>query len=376
MLSASAKDRIDALRARIDALDLQLLDLLNQRARLATEIGEEKKKARGSFHVPAREQKIYQQLERCNQGPLPNQAVRHIFREIISASLALEKPLQVAYLGPRGTFTHLAGQKFFGYSAELRPVNSIKEVFESVEKGRYVYGVVPVENTTEGIVSHTLDMFAQSRVYISGEIQLQITHDLLSQNSDPVSINKIYSHPQALAQCERYLNRQGWQAETAYDTAGSAKLLAAAPEPGVAVIASRLAAEIYGLDILASGIEDMAFNYTRFFVVQPGDPPRAENAKTSLVFATSHSPGALVACLNEFASRGINLTKLESRPRRGRLWHYVFYLDFEGHWQDPAPREALVALLARATFVKLLGSYPAAPVPDVNGVAQAALLQI
>jgi prephenate dehydratase len=189
-------------------------------------------------------------------------------------------------------------------------------------------------------------------------------------------ITTVRSHPQALAQCERFLNRQGWQAETAYDTAGSAKMLSSEPESGVAVIASRLASEIYGLDILMPGIEDMAFNYTRFFVVQPGDPPHTENAKTSLVFATSHSPGALVACMNEFASRDINLTKLESRPRSGRLWHYVFYLDFEGHWQDPAPREALVALLARATFVKLLGSYPAAPVPDVNGVAQSVLLQI
>ena len=192
MSENSPKNPIDSLRTKIDSLDLELLDLLNQRARLATEIGKAKKIEQADFHVPAREREIYRQLEQRNQGPLPNQAIRHIFREIISASLALEKPLQVAYLGPRGTFTHLAGQKFFGYSAELRPVNSIKEVFESVEKGRYVYGVVPVENTTEGIVSHTLDMFAQSRVTISGEILLQITHDLLGQNSNPESISKIY----------------------------------------------------------------------------------------------------------------------------------------------------------------------------------------
>ena len=184
------------------------------------------------------------------------------------------------------------------------------------------------------------------------------------------------SHPQALAQCERFLNRNGWQAVPWYDTAGSAKELAATPAPGVAVIASKLAAEIYGLEVLAAGIEDLAFNYTRFFVIGRGDPPYSAAAKTSLVFATSHSPGALVACLDEFASRGINLTKLESRPRRNRPWHYVFYLDFEGHWQDEPCREALVALLARAAFVKLLGSYPAAPIPSIDGAAQSAILQI
>lgn len=283
----------------------------------------------------------------------------------------------VAFQGEHGAYSEEAIHQFFGAEVQTLPCRAFEDIFAAVEAGRATHGAVPVENSRAGSINKAYDLLLEHDLKVWGEILLRVRHHLMTMPGVTLDdIISVRSHPQALAQCERYLNRQGWQAETAYDTAGSAKQLAAAPEPGIAVIASRLASEIYGLDVLASGIEDIAFNYTRFFVVQPGDPPRTGDAKTSLVFATSHSPGALVACLNEFASRGINLTKLESRPRRGRLWHYVFYLDFEGHWQDPAPREALVALLGRATFVKLLGSYPAAPIPEVNGVAQAALLQI
>ncbi len=287
------------------------------------------------------------------------------------------KEIMVAFQGEHGAYSEEAVHQYFGNDVQTLPCRAFEDIFAAVEAGRATHGAVPVENSRAGSINKAYDLLLEHDLKVWGEILLRVRHNLMATPGMTLDdVTTVRSHPQALAQCERYLNRQGWQAETAYDTAGSAKDLAEASEPGVAVIASRLAAEIYGLDILASGVEDMAFNYTRFFIIRPGDPPYTEDAKTSLVFATSHSPGALVACMNEFASRDINLTKIESRPRSGRLWHYVFYLDFEGHWQDPGQREALVALLARATFVKLLGSYPAAPIPDVNGVAQSALLQI
>lgn len=289
----------------------------------------------------------------------------------------MSKEIIVAFQGEHGAYSEEAVHQYFGDDVQTLPCRSFEEIFAAVEAGRATHGAVPVENSRAGSINKAYDLLLEHDLKVWGEILLRVRHNLMTTPGATLEdITTVRSHPQALAQCERFLNRRGWQAETAYDTAGSAKLLAEASEPGVAVIASRLAADIYGLEVLVPGIEDMTFNYTRFFVVRPGDPPHTGDAKTSLVFATSHSPGALVACMNEFASRDINLTKLESRPRSGRLWHYVFYLDFEGHWQDQAPREALVELLARSTFVKLLGSYPAAPVPEVNGVSQSTLLQI
>ncbi len=283
----------------------------------------------------------------------------------------------VAFQGEHGAFSEEAIRQHFGPDVETLPCHAFADIFSAVEEGRATYGMVPVENSVAGSINKAYDLLLEHDLRIWGEVLLRVRHNLLAMpGTRPEDIEAVRSHPQALAQCERYLNRHGWRAIPWYDTAGSAKELAAQPEPGVAVIASRLAAEQYGLEILAPGIEDLDFNYTRFFVVGHGDPPRAHPAKTSLIFALPHSPGSLVACLNAFASRGINLTKLESRPRRNRPWHYVFYLDFEGHWQDEACREALVALLSQAAFVKLLGSYPAAPLPQDHETAQAELLQI
>lgn len=283
----------------------------------------------------------------------------------------------VAFQGEHGAFSEEAIRQHFGAEATTLPCHAFEEIFAAVEDGRAAYGALPVENSVAGSINKAYDLLLDHDLKVWGEVLLRVRHNLLALPGVSLDqITTVRSHPQALAQCERFLNRHGWQAVPWYDTAGSAKELAATPAPGVAVIASSLAAEIYGLEVLAAGIEDLAFNYTRFFIVGRGDPPPAERAKTSLVFATAHSPGALVACLNEFASRGINLTKLESRPRRNRPWHYVFYLDFEGHWQDEPCRAALVGLLARAAFIKLLGSYPAAALPDHNGTAQSALLQI
>lgn len=286
-------------------------------------------------------------------------------------------PPIVAFQGEHGAFSEEASRQHFGAEADTLPCHAFEDIFAAVEEGRADFGALPVENSVAGSINKAYDLLLDHDLKVWGEILLRVRHNLLALPGVTLDqITTVRSHPQALAQCERFLNRHGWQAVPWYDTAGSAKELAAAPAPGVAVIASKLAAEIYGLEILVAGIEDLAFNYTRFFVVGRGDPPFNARAKTSLVFATAHAPGALVACLNEFASRGINLTKLESRPRRNRPWHYVFYLDFEGHWQDETCRAALVGLLARAAFVKLLGSYPAAALPDPNGAAQSALLQI
>ena len=289
----------------------------------------------------------------------------------------MSKPGLVAFQGEHGAFSEEAIRQHFGDEAETLPCHAFEDIFAAVDEGQADYGAVPVENSVAGSINKAYDLLLEHDLKVWGEIFLRVRHNLMAPPGTRLEdIREVRSHPQALAQCERFLNRHGWRAKPWYDTAGSARDLAENPEPGVAVIASKLAAAIYGLEVLAPGIEDLTFNYTRFFIIGRGEPPYTPDAKTSLVFATAHSPGALVACLNEFASRGINLTKLESRPRRNRPWHYVFYLDFEGHWQDARQREALVALLARAAFVKLLGSYPAAKMPEISNGAQAELLQI
>lgn len=292
----------------------------------------------------------------------------------------------VAFQGEHGAYSEEAIHQHFGPAIDTLPCHTFEEIFAAVEQGQAQAGVVPVENSLAGSINKTYDLLLERDLHVVGEIFLRVRHNLLSLASTPLAaIAQVRSHPQALAQCERYLNQRGWRAIPWYDTAGSAKELAAHPEPGVAVIASALAAHTYGLAVLEEGVEDLDWNFTRFFVIGAhsqasllAEPDGASSVpcKTSLVFATPHTPGALHDCLGEFASRGINLTKLESRPRRNRPWNYVFYLDFEGDWRAPTCQQALVAVLARAAFVKLLGSYPAARMPEMNGVGQSALLQI
>ncbi|HXF69824.1 MAG TPA: prephenate dehydratase [Thermoflexus sp.] len=270
------------------------------------------------------------------------------------------RPPRVAFQGEPGAYSHEAALRFLGPALELLPCRTFAEVARAVESGRADFGILPVENSTAGSINAVYDLLLDRDLRIWGEVILRVRHCLLAPPGTSLAdIRVVRSHPQALEQCARFIERHGWEALAAPDTAGSARMLAEHPEPGVAAIAGRLAAERYGLTILAEGIEDDPENATRFFIVSTREPPRAERNKTSIVFSTRHVPGALHACLGEFASRGINLTKLESRPRRGRPWEYVFYVDFEGHWQDPPCREALLGLLQRASFVKLLGSYPA-----------------
>ncbi|MBK8045973.1 MAG: prephenate dehydratase [Anaerolineales bacterium] len=283
----------------------------------------------------------------------------------------------LAFQGEHGAYSEEACRRHFGADVETLPCRTFEEIFEAVDNGKAMYGAVPVENSTAGSINKSFDLLLEHDLKVHGEMLLQVHHCLLTIPGNAATIREVRSHPQALAQCESYLNRRKFAAVPWYDTAGSAKDLAANPEPGVAVIASKLAAEYYGLEVVEERIEDLQNNYTRFFVVGLGEPAHAERCKTSLVFAVPNTPGSLYHALGEFAERKVNLTKLESRPRRGRPWQYVFYLDLDGHWQDPAISAAIVGLLNRAAFVKLLGSYQAAQTIENGGVGgQAELLQI
>jgi len=274
---------------------------------------------------------------------------------------------RVAFQGVAGAYSEQAVRQYFGPEVESVPRRAFNGIFAAVETGDVDYGMLPVENSVAGSVANSYELLVEHDLRVYAEVVLRVRHMLMtSPGSELSSIQRVRSHPQALAQCQRYLTRHQLEPEAAFDTAGSARDLAANPETGVAVIASELAADLYGLEILERGVEDFAFNFTRFFLLSREDAPRAQRSKTSIVFTTPHQPGALYDCMGEFATRGINLTKIESRPRLNRPWQYVFYLDFEGHGQDQACEAALIGLLRRSSFVKLLGSYPAAMTPMVD----------
>lgn len=276
---------------------------------------------------------------------------------------------RVAFQGEPGAYSEEAIRQFFGDSVETQPCTSFEGIFDAVESGSAEYGMLPVENSTAGSINRAYDLLLDHDLRVWGEMFLRVRHALLATAGTTLAdVQRVRSHPHALAQCERYLRNRGWASEPAYDTAGSACKLAEHPEPGVAAIASRLAGQLYNLEEIAYGIEDSQYNYTRFFILSHDAPSRAQRNKTSIVFCARHEAGALYECMGEFAKRRINLTKLESRPRLDHPWQYIFYLDFEGHCQDPESEAALMGVLRRSSFVKLLGSYPAAtmPVPGDN----------
>jgi len=355
------------LRRKIDAIDERLLKFLNQRAKIVRQIGKLKADKQVQPLAPEREREIYDRLERLNKelgAHFPQEGVALVFREIISASRALEAPLQVAYLGPPATFTHMACMQQFGLSTGYVPVGSIKEVFNEVERGRAQYGVVPIENSTEGVVNHTIDMFIDSPLKISGEVLQEVSHNLLSQKGRMEGIKRVYSHPHAIAQCRGWLeeNLPGVPVREVYSTARAAELCK--DDPTAAAIASELAARMYGLQVVKKRIEDNPNNFTRFLVIgRPADrqsTPRSGRDKTSLMFSIKDRVGALYDMLRIFAEHGINLTKIESRPSKKKAWEYVFFVDLEGHADDPAVGRALDALKGQCLFLKILGSYPAA----------------
>jgi len=360
----SAPQSLDELRAGIDRIDAQILELLNERARLAIEVGHHKKGGGLSIYVPEREKRIFQRLRRLNGGPLRPESVQAIFREVISACLSLEKPLRVAYLGPAGTYSQEAAQLQFGSGAEFLPQASIEAVFDEVERARADYGIVPVENSTEGVVAQTLDRFVRSPLTIKAEILLRVNQCLMLRSSKE-PIRRIISHPQSLAQCRDWLAEHYPHVPLEAVASNAVAAATAAREAGTAAIAGRQAAVQYRLEIVAANIQDQPNNFTRFLVVSAdGAGHPTGDDKTSLLFFVPHEAGALYRALEVFARGKINLSTIESRPLKGRAWEYVFFLDLIGHVEQPVVARALEALRRRAVFTKVLGSYPAWRWPD------------
>ncbi|MBI2152484.1 MAG: prephenate dehydratase [Candidatus Rokubacteria bacterium] len=351
---------LDEFRSRINALDEQILKLLNQRAEAALRIGELKRRQDLPYFVPEREAEIVRRLLSLNSGPLPAEGVKAVWREILSASLALEHPLPVAYLGPPASFTHQAAILRFGSSATLVPARTIAEVFDEVERGRAEFGVVAVENSTEGSVNVTLDHLIDSDLLIAGELSLEISHHFLSQAPEVASVRTVCSHPQALAQCRQWLTANLPEVTLEEVSSTSAAAERAVGDPTVAAVASELAARLYDLPVLRRRIEDNPLNSTRFLMLGRRAMPPTGKDKTSILCSLKHEVGALATFLEPFARHGLNLTKIESRPTKRRPWEYVFFVDFEGHLETPPVQAALSEIRERCLFLKILGSYPTA----------------
>lgn len=352
------RSEIALFRQEIDRIDDVIVELLNKRAKLAIEIGKEKASRNLEFYSPERERAIFERLSANNNGPFPNEALRAVFREILSASLSLEKPLKVSFLGPRATFTHLACLQYFGRSTQFIPERNIRSVFEGVERERVDYGVIPIENSTEGVIAHTLDLFMQSDVRICREVMIEISLDLLSRSDRLSDIRRVYSHPHALAQCRSWLESHLEDAEI-IDMPSTAKAAEiASSEPHSGAVASSYAAKLYDLNVLEKRIQDVPYNYTRFLVIGKKDESPTGHDKTSLMFSLKDNVGALYNALKPFADHGVNLTKIESRPHKGKAWDYIFFVDLEGHRTDEKLAAALEAFQEVCSELKLLGSYP------------------
>lgn len=359
---------IDTLRAQIDSIDERILKLLNRRARLAIQVGHTKAGRGQSTYAPEREKKVFARLERENAGPLRSEHVAAIFREVISSCLSLEQALRIVYLGPAGTYSEEAARRQFGSGAALTPAGSVDAVFDEVERGRADYGVVPVENSTEGVVAQTLDRFVPSPLSIKAEVLLRIDHCLLARRGGPRRFRRILSHPQSLAQCRSWLARTHPDVPTREVSSNAAAAAAAARQQGVAAIAGREAALRYGLEVVAESIQDLPNNSTRFLVIgRDGHGTPSGDDKTTLLFSVPHEAGALYKVLEAFARARINLSTIESRPLKGRAWEYVFFLDVAGHANEAAMKGALRGLQKSSQFVKVLGSYPAWRWPEEKG---------
>lgn len=354
----SEEKRIASLREAIDKIDERLAELLVRRAACAAEIGSVKR----SNGIPTldicREGEVINTAVSRNKGPMPDLAMRRIFTEIISACRALQSPTRVSYLGPEATFSHMAAVEHFGKSCSFQARNSIVDVFRDVESGHAEFGVVPVENSTEGAVGLTLDQLAVSDLKICGEIFLPVSHALMSRESDLREIESVLSHPQALAQCFGWLSRNLPGKPTVQASSTAAAAQQAAKERHVAAVGSEMQARYYGLNVLARDIQDRAENLTRFFILGAGTCRRSGKDKTSVLFATPHKPGALRRALTPFEESGTNLTRIESRPSKEKAWNYIFFVDFEGHLSDPAVSKALDDLKNCVDKLKILGCYP------------------
>ncbi|MBI4795501.1 MAG: prephenate dehydratase [Deltaproteobacteria bacterium] len=346
----------EELRQQIDALDQELVSLLNRRLTLAQDIGRIKNRTGQRTLDFQREEEVLAHLMRLNPGPLSQAALKNIFREIISAARQIQSPLSVAFLGPEATFSHLAVLKKFGGSTRFGPLLSIHEVFAEVEKGNYDYGVVPIENSTEGVVNDTLDHFVETSLKICGEIFLEVSHDLVSKSGQRQDIEVIYSHPQAYGQCRRWL--AGHLPEIPNIEVASTGVAAqkAAKNPNAAAIASAAAASLYDLRVVERRIEDQPGNVTHFLVIGPESPGATGRDKTSIIFAVDNIPGALYKTLQPIADRGINMTRIVSRPAKNEAWRYLFFVDIDGHQEEPQVRAALEEIEALSAHFQSEGS--------------------
>ena len=348
---------MDQLRGTIDTLDAQIVKLINERAQHAIEIGAIKARTGVKAYNPSREIQVYQKVTSHNKGPLPNEAFKSIYREIMSATIALERPTRVAFFGQPGTFTHLAALTKFGSSVEYIPTRDIRDVFLAVARGRADYGLVPIENSTEGGVNQSIDMFAETRLKIASEIYLPIHHHLLAKCPFK-EIKVVYSFGQPFAQCRNWLTGHLGNAEKREVPSTAAAAERAAREPHAAAIAGSLASEIYNIPIVVENIEDSPDNITRFFVVAERMAERTGKDKTSLLLSIKDQPGALLKLLQPFQKNQINLTRIESRPSKRRAWEYHFFLDLEGHIDDPSVKRTMKDLEAHVKHLEVLGSYP------------------
>ena len=356
----TAEAGITGLRHSIDEIDEKILALINKRLLLAKKIGRLKEKEGNRVLDIARESTLIQRLNSINEGPLSKSALHHVFAEIIAASREIQKNHSVAYLGPEATFTHIAAINYFGQSVNYAPQVTIRDIFCEVEKGACHYGVVPVENSIEGSVNYTLDLFFESDLKICAELYHPISHDLLSKSGTQDEIEIIYSHPQAFAQCRKWIQKKlpGAVLMECDSTAHAARK--ASDDPKSAAIASSKAAHIYNLQVAASKIEDISRNTTRFLIIGKDDIRRTGSDKTSVMFVTSHVPGALYRALKPVAEAGINMVKLESRPTKHENWSYFFFVDLEGHAEDKIVAQTIMKMKKLCLFLKCLGSYPLA----------------
>jgi len=351
------KDKLQPLRSKIDELDAKLVGLLNERTKLVLEIGQIKEASGEEIYAPEREEAVLRRVAAKNHGPLTEESLRAIYREIMSSALALEKPLVIAYLGPQATYSHMAAVKKFGASLRYEPLPSITDVFTEIAKGRADYGVVPIENSTEGAVTHTYDMFVDSELKVCAQIVLPIRHNLMAACPRD-QVRKVYSIGQVFAQCRQWLQINMPDVERIEVSSSTRAAEIARTEPDAGALASAFAAELYGLTILETDVQDSSENVTRFLVIGRKYPPRTGNDKTSIMFGVQDRVGALHNSIASFKKFKINMTKIESRPSRKKAWEYYFFVDFNGHCDDAHVKKALAELAKHTMFVKILGSYP------------------
>ena len=360
------EELLQKLRSQIDNIDSQLLDLFNQRANCAIRVADVKKAASEhsgdaiNFFRPDREAQVIQRIKSENKGPLSDDEVGRLVREVMSACLALEQPLKIAYLGPEGTFTQSAALKYFGHSVSTVPMSSIPDVFNFVESGYADYGLVPVENSTEGVVSHTLDSFVDSNLKICGEVEICIHHHLVNLSQDVSKITHIYSHQQSFAQCRRWLNQNFPNIECIPVSSNAEAARIASLDETATAICGIPAIEVFDLAICFENIEDLSDNTTRFVIIGHQDIAPSGNDKTSMLISTNNYPGALLGLLQPLAENNISMNKIESRPAPERKWEYIFFIDIDGHHDVGSVKKALAGLKDQASLFKILGSYPKA----------------